>query len=278
MGKYRLQYILKNITSSSDLPIMPNEEMSNSICSGIYAIINKNSGLIYIGLTHNFRKRKIAHLYGLRNNKHRNKWLQEDYNKEGVDAFIFIIVEKVKRELLNEREQFYMDLCEYKYNVILFSDRRTFTKEHRKNLSIAHIGNKHTEEAKLKISAASKGNKYRSGIKLSEEHKKIFVAALNNRQIKVGPDNPLYGRRRPKEVMAKVVKTRKEKYGNSCPGNYKPIAQYDKDGRFIKNWGSIKEASNTLAIGHSKISEVCNGKRKRTAGFIFKFIANENTF
>lgn len=278
MGKYRLQYILKNITSSSDLPIMPNEEMSNSISSGIYAIINKSSGLIYIGLTHNFRKRKIAHLYGLRNKKHRNKWLQEDFNIGGESAFLFIIVEKVKPGSLNEREQFYMDLFEYKYNVILFSDRRQFTKEHRKNLSIAHKGNKHTQEAKAKIGAASKGNRYRVGVKLSEEHKKAFVSALNNRQIKVGADNPLFGRSRPKEVMAKVVKTRKENYGNTCPGNYKPISQFDKEGNFIRSWASIKEASDTLSIGHSKISEVCNGKRKRTAGFIFKFICNENTF
>lgn len=50
----------------------------------------------------------------------------------------------------------------------------------------------------------------------------------------------------------------------------KTIAQYDKQGNFIKNYNSINEASKILNIHRVMISNVINGRKKSTHGFIFK--------
>ena len=54
--------------------------------------------------------------------------------------------------------------------------------------------------------------------------------------------------------------------------NKKRIAQYTKTGEFIREWQSATDAMNMLNISKSKISNVCNGKRKSAGGYIWKFI------
>lgn len=61
----------------------------------------------------------------------------------------------------------------------------------------------------------------------------------------------------------------------------KQIEQYTLDGVYIKKWNSIKEAENTLNIGHH-IGECCRGERKTAGGYKWKFakrkenVANAN--
>lgn len=47
------------------------------------------------------------------------------------------------------------------------------------------------------------------------------------------------------------------------------IIQTDKNGQFIKEFRSIKEAQETLGIAH--VSDVCRGKKSHTKGYYFKF-------
>ena len=56
--------------------------------------------------------------------------------------------------------------------------------------------------------------------------------------------------------------------------NQKMIMQYDKNGNFIKEWESIKEARNKLKIS-SHISDCCNGKRKTAGGYIWIYKKGE---
>ena len=53
----------------------------------------------------------------------------------------------------------------------------------------------------------------------------------------------------------------------------RPVQQFSKDGIFIREFASIREAETFLGIkeGKSKISEVCNGKRKTCRGFIWRY-------
>jgi dsDNA-binding SOS-regulon protein len=53
---------------------------SETISGGIYAILNTKSDRIYIGQTKNFLKRWKKHKYLLSKNKHRNQFLQNDFN------------------------------------------------------------------------------------------------------------------------------------------------------------------------------------------------------
>ena len=45
------------------------------------------------------------------------------------------------------------------------------------------------------------------------------------------------------------------------------VLQYDLDGRFIKEWNSINEATRRLNIGNGSISRCVNNKRKTANGF-----------
>lgn len=50
----------------------------------------------------------------------------------------------------------------------------------------------------------------------------------------------------------------------------KPIAQYTKDGTFVKNWNSIAECARETGISPSGISRVVSGLRNSIYGYVFK--------
>lgn len=50
----------------------------------------------------------------------------------------------------------------------------------------------------------------------------------------------------------------------------KKVYQYDLDMNFIKEWGSIREASESIGVDASNISKCCNGHAKTCKGFIWK--------
>lgn len=84
---------------------------------GVYEIINTKTSDKYVGSSKNIRKRIIAHVGQLRNNKHGNTLLQRSFLKHGEDSFKvrFEITEteKTAREL----EQRHIDTGEYRYNL-----------------------------------------------------------------------------------------------------------------------------------------------------------------
>ena len=77
--------------------------------SGIYQIRNLVNGKIYVGSSINLRKRLKDHFRDLRNNRHVNQHLQKAYNKYGLDKFVFEVLEYVEKDMLLEREQYYID-------------------------------------------------------------------------------------------------------------------------------------------------------------------------
>jgi len=61
----------------------------------VYAIVNNNNGKKYIWSTKNFIWRNKNHITHLINNNHKNKYLQEDFNKYKWKNFEFVVLEKV---------------------------------------------------------------------------------------------------------------------------------------------------------------------------------------
>lgn len=174
---------------------------------GIYKIINKVNGKIYIGSSTNLKRRERQHFSALLNNKHENNYLQNSYLKYGKDNFKWEIIEFiiVEKELLII-EQIYLDLYKNEEGIIdknkcynlspkagnclgikrsektikLLSEvhkNKKLSEEHKKNISrsmkgtLSNKGYKHTEEAKNKISISSKNNKNMLGKKHTEESK-----------------------------------------------------------------------------------------------------------
>ena len=133
--------------------------------SGIYRILNKNNGKVYIGSAANLQKRRNAHLRNLRNGDHINSHLQYAWLKYGADSFAFQIVEFVDdvNDLI-KREQFWIDTLNctvraYGYNI--------------SPIAGSQLGMKHTEETKARISAA--------GFNMSAEVKAKISAAGRGR-------------------------------------------------------------------------------------------------
>lgn len=77
--------------------------------SGIYKIENVVESKLYIGSAKNIEKRKKEHFNALKNNTHKNKHLQNAWNKYGENSFNFKIIENVEPNQLIIREQHYID-------------------------------------------------------------------------------------------------------------------------------------------------------------------------
>ena len=152
---------------------------SNLNSSGIYAIQNTVNGKVYIGSSVNLRKRKAQHWLALGKGTHKNKILQNAWNKHGSDGFRFVILEHCPIEQLLYREQFYLDQCS-QYNICPTAGNT--------------LGMKHTPEARAKIVEAKKH--------LSPETYARMSAAHKGKQ--VGDKNPNFGRKHTPEALAKI--------------------------------------------------------------------------
>lgn len=77
---------------------------------GVYCIKNIKNNKLYIGSTTvQFVKRLNLHVWELNSNKHKNKYLQNSWNKYKEDSFIFEIIEICDKNKCLEREQYYID-------------------------------------------------------------------------------------------------------------------------------------------------------------------------
>ena len=60
-------------------------------------------------------------------------------------------------------------------------------------------------------------------------------------------------------------------YGNRNQKIRKKVNQYDLEGNFIKTWDSIIQIERELNIYHSRIIEVCKGKRVKIGGYVWRY-------
>lgn len=90
----------------------------------VYRIIHLATGRCYIGSTVNRSDRWQLHRWHLNHGSHHSPKLQRAWNKYGRDAFAFEVVEDVgDRDLVVDREQFYLDSLRPHYNIALVACR-----------------------------------------------------------------------------------------------------------------------------------------------------------
>lgn len=108
-----------------------------------------------------------------------------------------------------------------------------------------------------------------------------------------GIHSPVYGRKHTDEAKAKMSAFQKGKIINEKQkealrigrikresGNYpqsKKVNQYDKQGNFIKEWGSAADASRFLGKHISLVRKCANGQTNTAGGFIWKYKEKEVT-
>jgi len=174
--------------------------------TGIYKITCLSNFKCYIGSSKNIAVRWKNHKKSLNDNKHKNSYLQNCWNKYGEKSFIFEIIEECNVNCLLIREQYWLDFTEcyikekgfnvckksnsplgYKHTLENKIKMSNIKKEQLKlnliqsNLKRREKGFKHSEETKLKISESKIGERNPMfGTKLSEEQKKIKVKNLNS--------------------------------------------------------------------------------------------------
>ena len=237
--------------------------------TGVYKIHNKINNKVYIGsAAKSFNLRKNVHFSNLRNNKHKNIYLQNSFNKYGEENIRFQIIEECDPLVCVEREQYWIDyyksyLPEFGYNIRrnaasilghkfdkeigrkrgLKLKGRIISEEHRKKIGIGNLGKKLSEETKRKISEANKGKK----VVISESQKKKI--SLSN--------------------LGKISKFRK------------PVLMYNLNNEFIREYVSLSHAAKDININKWKyvtsiIMNICKGKQKTLyKKYKFKYKENE---
>lgn len=76
---------------------------------GIYQIRNVKNNKIYIGSSIHIFTRWKKHINLLNSNKHPNGHLQTSWNKYGKENFEFTIIEECNKNILREKEQYYIN-------------------------------------------------------------------------------------------------------------------------------------------------------------------------
>ena len=262
--------------------------------SGIYSIKNKITHKIYVGSAIDINDRWRCHIKDLKNNKHHSPYLQKSWNKYGTEMFEFQILEECEKEVLIEREQYWIDYFDSYRNGYNSTPKAGNT-----------LGFKMSEYSKLKMSniKSKKGkllNEIFSTIKTEsfyqktigekkdktidklnpfygkkhkeESIKKMSEKALDNyrtgkRKKLTGKDNPLYGKQLTNSHKNKISIANS---GKNNP-NSKKVFQYDLEMNLVKEWDSVGIVCKILNLSVGNISSCCLGKRKTAYGFIWKY-------
>lgn len=92
--------------------------------------------------------------------------------------------------------------------------------------------------------------------------------AIENLNVLTPKENSNWGTRN-KRLAKMLSEVNKGKIPVANPP--KPVNQYTLDGEYVKSWSSIAVAARELGLNNGHISLCCNGKRKKTGGFIWRF-------
>jgi hypothetical protein len=135
-----------------------------------------------------------------------------------------------------------------------------------------------SELTKLKLSVVNTGDKNPMWGKKHTDNVK------ENQSFRVsGTNHPMFGKKHSKETLD-LIKSRRNDVVNqkirneeSSRRNSKSILQYSLDGELMREFESIKVASEITGLSESIIGKTCRGQVKNPRKFIFKF-KNEESY
>ena len=206
---------------------------------------------VYIGITGKPVLKRWLNGRGYRRNNHFWNAIQ----KYGWDNIRHEILESgLTREEAGEAERKYIALYQ------------SYDQAKGYNLTFGgEKGAKHTIESRKKLSQARKGKRYNVGVPFTEERKRHL---RENHADVSGEKNPNYGKKWTQEQITIRQAHRVYKRGSENPGA-KPILQLDMDGRLVKRWGSIAEASQFYC--RTSIKDCLRGKYKQHRGYLWRY-------
>ena len=275
------------------------KDLTNEI--GYIYKITAPFGAVYVGQTVNIKERKRSYKKN-EFKKQTQLWNNcQKYNWNPSDTFE-VIDECLCGEdkiFLNDKEIYWISFYDSYINGLNCTKGgkgqvgKIWSDEERKNQSNIIIekglgfqkgnkitlGRKLTDEHRIKISESNKGREsWNKGKETPQEVKEKIISSTS------GEKNHFYGKTHTQESIEKIKESKlgskhseetKEKMRKSSKRMYHPhfygksILQFDLENNFIKEYSSIKEASDETGCLSSSIVNVCKGNRKHTKNFIF---------
>lgn len=241
----------------------------------IYSITNISNNKRYIGSATRLKERWRVHKYLLRKNKHFNNHLQSSWNKYGEENFNFEIIElitdcdisKLVDTLIKKEEHFILY-----YN----SNNPKFGYNHRTTCN-SNLGNKMSEEQKIKLSIAKKG-KYteaqrQARIKCGFERRGIPNDFISNWWKELPQEQKDEIINKKVNSLKETNKYKKEKFGSIITkehlnklqttrverGTSKVIQAYNLDGSFYKKYNSCSQILKDFFISVKNSLMIKNG-------------------
>ena len=254
---------------------------------GIYKITSP-SGKVYIGQSWDIQKR-WSDYKGMQSNSQRK--LEYSLSKYGIQSHVFEVIHElpvdVEQEVLDRYEQLYMDayrdggvellnIREGGSNGKLNQETKNRIGKANKGKPSSNKGKKlpHSKETIEKIKATNttfqKGtipwNKDKKGYKLNIKPKEKRSLSEKHRE-KIS--KALKGKKKPTFTKEHIEKIKSH--------NRKCLLQFDLEGNFIKEWASLKEATDSLKIDPKSIIASAKNRLKakpRKHKFIWKYKNN----
>lgn len=209
----------------------------------IYKITNQINGKIYIGKTNRtIQERFEEHCRDYLKRKNEKRPLYSAMKKYGIHNFSIEQVEKCTLNEVEAREKYWIEFYgsfKYGYNATLGGDGKAYID---RDLVIKTYQKLQT-------------------IKSVAKQMNIDETTVRN----ILRDNNI--------IIRQTPEVNKDKYGIT-------VGMYDKEGKFLRMFASYNEAGQWLIDNNltgcklgtirTHISEVCNGKRKSAAKFVWK--------
>ena len=211
--------------------------------SGIYRWINLVTGKTYVGSSINLAGRFSIYYSEkamLSKLSTRTSIIYSAILKYGCANFSLDILEYCEKDVLIEREQYYLDTLKPEYNILKVANSR--------------LGSKQSEATKIKISINNKGkHDHFSGKMHTYESRKMISLNLKS----------LIRSNKPKVVTSET------RLKISLRSKGVPVKVFDLKNSLIKEFPSIKSTAEHFGLSHKSIGRYLD-KNKSYNGFILK--------
>ena len=233
--------------------------------SGIYCITNLINNMKYIGQSVNLDRRERQHF----NKCNSNKYLQNAMKKYGKINFIWEVLEYCSVDSLTEREQYYINLFDFKnlYNLCPIAK----SQQGLCRVPVLQINIKTKEVIKRWDSMQKAADAFN-----------IKPSSISS----VCSDKPILNKKTNKYHIRKSCQGYFWKYDNNTsiiipPQNIlaeeskKPVAQIDINTlAILRIYNSVSEASYQTKCNATHISSACKNRRKTCGGYCWKLTIN----
>jgi group I intron endonuclease len=235
---------------------------------GIYKITNPK-GRVYIGQSVNIEKRKKE--YSSQINCKTQPKLYRSLIKYSFCDHIFEVVEECKIEELNVKERYWQEY----YNVLEEGLNCRLTGAEGKSGKMS----KHSIQ-KMSQSSGKPVTQYTvEGVLIKEWssskeagyvlniHYENISACCRQKIKSAGGFIWRFRRALPEEqiLVGKIG------YESTSEKLKKPVVQYDRNGKYVREWECLTEVTTTLNIRQGDISNCIKGRQKTAKGFIWKY-------